>query len=460
MAPTNHGSRWYLRRGARRKYALIAALRVCLPRGPFFDQRYPATPAKSLFCYPRLISSATNGAQLGGEEGQDHGSESGTQKAHVRRRACGIDSLRCSLLIREPDSNLNHHSVTGSHLPSALDVRATSVNSSPPSGLMTMSGVVEVTPTGPLPAPATVEIGLSHAVPGNVAVVARTAESKAGPWSYLPAVLSSNRQVARVTTDHFSFFQILGINISAAVDDFKKDFLDQLDAEVTMDVSKPQCQEQSGARSGGYSITSSTTNTVYWCFGLDGQSRILKVTDDRRYPLEILHPDLTVSQDGTIDWGQLSSLSHFGSGQYTILAPGDTVTYTVDVPPQSTGGIRSTFDGLGQSLDALQVGITTLIEILTRFGLGGGIKSVDALGSVISDVGCARRARSRCRRNLVRLPQPRRTSQGLRNHPWLVGGPHPCCGWPCGLLPFRVQRPRRYHQRPRQLQVGYNQLFD
>jgi hypothetical protein len=192
-----------------------------------------------------------------------------------------------------------------------------------------------------------------------------------------------------VTTSHLSFFEVLGLPVSGAVDLFKSDFLDQLDSGATMDVAKPQCQNENGARSGGWSITSSTTNTVYWCFGMSGTTHVLKVTDDRRYPLEILHPALTITQPGSIDWGQLSSLSHLGSGNYTILAPGDSVTYAAAVPPGGKGGISTTFDGLGQSLMALQVGITTLVEILTRFGLAAGLSSATALGTALSDSGCA-----------------------------------------------------------------------
>jgi hypothetical protein len=280
-------------------------------------------------------------------------------------------------------------SVSGAHLPAGVRVRTVSSPHFASNGLEALSSVVEVTPTGPLAAPAVVRIKMGQAVPTSSALVVRTSESEAGPWSYLPATLSADRRTVVVTTDHFSFFQAFGFDVGQAVDIFRSDFLDQIDQGATMNVSKPQCQGQSGARSGDYSITSSTTDTVYWCFGLDGTQRILMVTDDRRYPLEILHPHLIVSHPGSIDWGQLSSLSHLGSGLYSILAPGDTVTYAVNVPPSSRGGIATTFDGLGQSLDALQVGITTLVDILTRFGVGSGVSSVDALGTALSTVGCA-----------------------------------------------------------------------
>ena len=256
--------------------------------------------------------------------------------------------------------------LSGAHLPAHASVSSAPSSPPVPSGLQRLSVPIDATPSGPLAAPAMIRIALNEPVPAGDSVVAGTTEFAHGPWTYLPATLSANRRTAVVTTSHFSIFSIFGIDIGKAVDEFKADVVDAFDSEATMDVSQPQCQNESGARAGGWSITSSTTNTVYWCFGLDGTTRTLKVTDDRRYPLEILHPDLTVSEPGSIDWAQLSSLSHAGSGSSTILAPGDTVTYAVGVPPGSSGGISTSFDGLGQSLMALQVGITTLIAYLSR----------------------------------------------------------------------------------------------
>jgi hypothetical protein len=296
---------------------------------------------------------------------------------------CGLVLTACS------DGNpATSATVTGSHLPSHLNVQAASGSASP-TELRTLSAIVKVSPSGPLASPATLHIALERHVPPSLAVFVRTSESLHGPWTFVPATLSADRMTVVVMTDHFSFFQALGLDVGTAIDEFKRNFLDAFDSAATMDVSRPQCQGEMEARSGGYSITSSVTNTVFWCFGLDGQTRILKVTDDRRYPLEILHPNVTVSQPGSMDWGQLSSLSHFGSGAYTILAPGDTATFALNIPPKSQGGISTTLDGLGQALDALQVGITSLITILTRFGLGGGVKSIDAMGKVLDSGSCA-----------------------------------------------------------------------
>lgn len=277
--------------------------------------------------------------------------------------------------------------VTGSHLPAGLNVSAARAPSAP--GFVPLSPVVRVTPSGRLVSPATVRIRLDRGVPTGDTVLVRTAESPAGPWTLLSASVSPSTRTVSVTTQRFSLFQALGLDLGAAVKAFKSDFIDGLDSGATQTVAKPSCAGQSEARAAGYSIASSTTDTVYWCFGMSGSTRVLKVTDNRRYPLEVLHPGLTVTDRGAIDWVSLPSVSHWGSGKASIIAPGDTVTYSVEVAPGDRGGIQTEMDGLGQSLTAVEVGADTLVSILTRWGAGSGEKTADEVGKLLEVRSCA-----------------------------------------------------------------------
>jgi uncharacterized protein YcfL len=229
--------------------------------------------------------------------------------------------------------------VSGSHLPSDLQAMTASVV--PPRGLVRLSTTLRLGPAGPLQSPVTVTIPLTRAAPAADVVVVATTESRSGPWTYLSARLSSDRKSVSFTATHFSWYDVLGIDVETAFDEFKSAFLDGLDSDATMTVSQPSCSEQNQARSDGYSITSSTTDTVYWCFGMSSNDRVLTVVNDRHYPLQVAHPELSVLQGGSIDWAQLSSLSHWGSGQTTIIAPGDKVTYQVNVPAPGQGGIKT-----------------------------------------------------------------------------------------------------------------------
>lgn len=319
--------------------------------------------------------------------------------AEVRKGRCNPENSRGAryaapllvavvLLLAGCSQSTGSASVAGSHLPKALRVTTSSGGSAAPSGLQQLSGMVEVTPTGPLVAPATITIHLTSPAPQGDAVLVRSSESEDGPWNWLPATLSTDRETVHLTTTHFSFFQVFGIDVGKAIDIFKRDFLDGFDSQATTDVGRPSCQGESVARSDGYTINSSTTNTVYWCFGMVGVGRVLKVTDDRRYPLQVLHPNLSVLDGGKIDAPQLSSLSHWGSGQSTIIGPGDSVTYQVNVGPGSQGGIQTTMDGMGQSLVALQVGVTALADILTKFGLGKSSTGWSATQQLLSSTSC------------------------------------------------------------------------
>jgi hypothetical protein len=279
--------------------------------------------------------------------------------------------------------------VAGSRLPAGLNA-VIAPGSAPPAegGLSVLSSSVELSPSGPLPASVTVTIPLLAAAPSGEAVFVESKETAAGPWTYMQGQLSPDRKAVSFTTTRFSIFSVLGYLTGSIASVFKTDFVDVLDGGVTVTATKPSCSSQAPVTQAGYTITSSTTHTLYWCAGLDGAMPVLKVVNTLRYPLEVAHPGLMVANGGHIDYGQWSSLAHWASGSYTIVAPGGEVDYTVNIPPGDVGGVSTQLDGLGQSLYALQTGVTTLLEILTKFGLGSGTREVDAANTIFGDSAC------------------------------------------------------------------------
>jgi hypothetical protein len=261
--------------------------------------------------------------------------------------------------------------VTG---PQQTAAHGTQVAAGPPPSkdLAFISPVYSLTPSGPLPAPVTVTIPLTGPAPPGEVVLVGTRETTARPWTYLPSTLSADRTSVTFTTTHFSLFGVLGYDLGQLVAAFKTDFVNGIDGGATLTVTPPSCQNESAARAGGYHVASSSGDTVFWCLGLDSTGRrVLKVTNHRRYPLEVQHRNLDVIADG-YDWAQWSSLSRVVSGKMAIIAPGGTAEFNVALSPGGREGIQTAFDGLGQSLYALQTGIATLVKILTRFGAGGG----------------------------------------------------------------------------------------
>jgi hypothetical protein len=256
-------------------------------------------------------------------------------------------------------------------------------------GLKSLSRTYRLTPSGPLPAAATITIPLQATVSGNEAVIVATRESTADPWTYLPATLGADHASVTFHTSHFSTFTVMGFDLNQLTSVFKSDFLDQIDGGVTTTVTAPTCTGQAEASANGYSTAlRSHTDTLQWCLGMAGSSAELEVVNNRHYPLEVLHPHMTVTDAGAIDYGQLASLSHFASGAYTVIAPGEQATFGASLTPGGAGGVVTQMDGWGQSLYALQTGVNTMFEILDRFGLGGGSDEVDAANRMLGATGC------------------------------------------------------------------------
>lgn len=250
------------------------------------------------------------------------------------------------------------------------------------------SHIYALRPSGPLASKATVTIKLDRPLPAGTPVVAATRETTSDPWTYLAATLSPDGTSATFTTTHFSLFGILWLDTKDLAAAFKADFIDGVTGGLTQTVNKPSCPQETQARGEGYTITSSTTDAVYWCFGIDNGTRVLKVTVHRRYPMEITHPNMDVISN---PYNHLApaAVSRLVSGNTTIVEPAGTATFNADLPAGSSEGISTEMDGAGQSLYALQVGIETLSSILTRFGAGTDKKAIQYLDKAVTIHSCA-----------------------------------------------------------------------
>jgi len=251
------------------------------------------------------------------------------------------------------------------------------------------SRTYQLSPSGPLASPQTVRLPLTRRLPSGWAIVVATAETSRGPWTYLPARLSADRGAAIFTTVHHSLFTVIGEDVSSLLGVFKTEFLDGLSSGATASAAQPSCAGEAAARS-GYTVQSSAGPTIYWCFGMDSTGqRILRLVNNRLYPLEIQHPGLSVAEQPAIDYGSLASLSHLLSDQLSILAPGAQIGYRVGLAPGREAGAQTAADGFGQGLFALQTGINALLAILTRFGAGSASKGVTVMNDALGDAACA-----------------------------------------------------------------------
>ncbi len=222
---------------------------------------------------------------------------------------------------------------------------------------------VDITPAGKIKgSPVTLRFKLSQRVTSQEVLLAARETANSG-WTLMKPVVSTDGWYASVTTDHLSIWQPLLYDLAQAASDFRKYFLDGLSGDLLTVAEKPTCANESQARQDGYTIASSAKVTLYWCFGIEGGSRVLKIVNRMRYPLEVKHPGLTMKHLAgiSLDFDQLARL---GSGQTTILYPFEEADYTLNLSPGSQAGIFTSYSGYAQSLYALETGVTTLVATL------------------------------------------------------------------------------------------------
>ena len=253
------------------------------------------------------------------------------------------------------------------------------------SGVTALSATYQLSPSGQLPVATTVTLPLSSAVPAGDEILVATKEKTTDPWSFLLGQLTADHRAVTFQTDHFSIFGDIGVSIPVLASAFKTDFLDVIDSGMTASFPAPSCAGYDTATSAGFSISSSSGSQVRWCFGMSGSQRILKVVNNSQYPMELAHPDLSVASEG--DDALANALNSYG-GSYTILQPGKQVTYNVNVPGNTIGGVQTAADLFGEDLYALDVGLSTLDQIVTVLGLKEVEGGVALFDTVVSSASC------------------------------------------------------------------------
>jgi hypothetical protein len=259
------------------------------------------------------------------------------------------------------------------------------------SGLKLLSRVYEPRLSGPLAHAQTVRLPLARRVPRGWAVVVATAKTSRGPWSYLPAELSAGRRTAIFTMSRHSLFAVMGEDLSSLLHLFEAKFPDGLDGGLAVRAAPPACRGQPAARS-GYAVRSSSGPTAYWCFGITASGdRILRIVNNRTYPVQIQHPGLAVAEEPAFNYAPPASLARSSSGSLSILAPGAQIGYRLDLGLGQTEEARAeiALDGPGQTMLALRAAISSLVAVLTRFGVGRASMGITAMNDALGSEPCA-----------------------------------------------------------------------
>ena len=158
---------------------------------------------------------------------------------------------------------------------------------------------------------------------------------------------------------------------------------------VNAKVKKPECDDPAEAKKDGYSVGFSRgKKTVFWCFGLENNKRVVKVVNRRVVPIQVGHataPEVDPAEAPKA-WATWAALL---GDDATLLAPGRTATYDADLEPLQRLLISATSDPKAQSLHALEATVGALVASVTSFGAGKS-SAPNTVASLVARPQCAK----------------------------------------------------------------------
>lgn len=266
-------------------------------------------------------------------------------------------------------------SVTGSKVSVRLKAVETKVDAIPMKNAIALGLPIDITPDGPLPAPVTLKFKLKERVEKHEFVVVATREKGKSEWTYEVPEISEDGIYASLEVTHNSIKWILK-SIWDLPMEFGKEFINGATGEFFKKAEKTECDQEDEARKDGYKIESSSHDTLSWCFGMKDGKRILKVTNRKRYPLDIKHPRLEVIHPGDSFIG-LGQIARLGSGEFTVLFPHDEAIYGVNLENGQNAYIQSDFyvnSGVAIYFDALERSLLALNTMIINSNMGKELK--------------------------------------------------------------------------------------
>jgi hypothetical protein len=124
------------------------------------------------------------------------------------------------------------------------------------------------------------------------------------------------------------------------------------------------------ARKDGYTAVASKAKTVFWCFGLENNKRVVKVTNRMLAPIQVAHPKVAVIGSLPKVSAAYAPYSGVFGPSNTLMTPGRTVTYDADLQPVTSLTLTAASNAAAQSLRVLQPTVRALVTRLARFGVG------------------------------------------------------------------------------------------
>lgn len=247
-----------------------------------------------------------------------------------------------------------------------------------------LGDVTHITPDGSQTAEITLRFTLNRKVTDpNDVLIATSETGKPGSWTLMaPVEVSKDGQYAYVKTTHLSWWQPLWRSFTdltnAVVTELKRQ-LDGLDGGATAEAEQPKCDNEQTAKTKGYSIKRKGAEVLYYCLGLANGKPVAEIANKRRYPIFINHKGISVPEKPKSKLGLEMLGRQAFSNDRTVMMPFDQLKLNYDLSKGQGKSFTTEYNGFAESLYQLEFGITTLLNVLTRFGAGGGTISNGAV---------------------------------------------------------------------------------
>jgi hypothetical protein len=233
-----------------------------------------------------------------------------------------------------------------------------------------VSPVYTLAPAGPVGHAVTVQIQLDNALPTTTPLVIASRASANGPWAYAPGRLTPDQRHVEFRATSLNQVGVLSINLDGALASFQTDIQKGFVSGLDPKAKKPTCAAMPAARKDGYTAASSKAKTLFWCFGLENNKRVLKITNRMLVPLQVAHPKVAVIGSLPKVGAAYAPYSGVFGSSNTFMTPGSTVTYDADLQPVTSLTLTAASNAAAQSLRVLQPTVRALVTRLARFGVG------------------------------------------------------------------------------------------
>jgi hypothetical protein len=260
-----------------------------------------------------------------------------------------------------------------------------------------ISPVFEITPAGELPGITRFTFPLSEPFVTDEAtmLIPLTAASPEGPWT--PVYAQDNRGMpvgpllaevpadgltVTTATNHLSFFTVVKVNIGRAATLVRntagelvagaKDIASQFGEAFhrgtnlfNQEFERPECSGESEVREDytAEPYRSNKADAFAWCLGIQDGDAVLKTESNRPYPLLIRHTSRsTPIADVSPTRSYIAKLVEQLPRLAVMSAPDSEVTFKLNLLPGEPALFESEFDGLSQSLYALELMTATVLN--------------------------------------------------------------------------------------------------